>query len=208
MALFNEILTGRYNRALQKLFQIKGSPPAPQLAGEIAATISMFYGAENRYIEGWNRFGIGVFSGVPTAANRAAVRIRMPANSGVVGVVERISVIKGTTTSLPQMFYDSIATAMPTENVTNAGARSLDTRQQQTNSNAIVSTSVNFGVLGTEAFIGACTSSVAFEFIWTDINEISLPPGSQITIGDDILADQLLVSFMWRERPLEESEKT
>src|SRR5882762_4396490 len=35
MARFNEILTGRYNRFLQKLLQMKGGPPSAQLASEI-----------------------------------------------------------------------------------------------------------------------------------------------------------------------------
>ncbi len=35
MALFNEILVGRYNRFLQRLLSMKGHPPAPQLASEI-----------------------------------------------------------------------------------------------------------------------------------------------------------------------------
>jgi len=40
MAKFNEILAGRYNRFLQKLFQMKGGPPSAQLSSEITTNIS------------------------------------------------------------------------------------------------------------------------------------------------------------------------
>jgi hypothetical protein len=209
MALYNEILTGRYNRALQKIFQLKGGPPAPQLAGEISVTLSMFYGVENRYLEGWNRYAIAAAPGTPAAGNRAAVRIRNAANSNVVGVLERISIFKSVAPgSTPFVLVDSIATTMPTENNANIGARSLDTRQQQTNSNLIVSTSVNFGIVGTSAMFAPCTNLVPFEIVWYENQEICLSPNEQLTVADDVLADALLVSFVWRERPLEEGERT
>jgi len=207
MALYNEILAGRYNRALQKIFGIKGEAPSPQLAGEIAATIGMFYGVENRYVEGWQRFAIAANPGVPAAGNRSAVRIRMPANSGVIGVIERLSFFKGNTTSSPAIMYDSIAKVMPTDSVANTGERSFDSRQQQTNSKPIVSQSINFGVLGTVAFFADATSAVPFELVWDENQEIVLPPGSQLTVADDTLADAIVVSIMWRERPIEDSEK-
>src|SRR2546429_6369326 len=103
----------------------------------------MFYGVENRYLEGWQRFAIGVNPGTPAAGNRAAVRIRMPAGSGVIAVLARISVFKGGAASSPVLLYDSIATPMPTQNVVTPGARSLDTRHQQPNDNPIVSEHVN-----------------------------------------------------------------
>ena len=209
MALYNEILTGRYNRFLQKLLGMKGEAPSPQLASEIIASFSLFQGAENRYLEGWNRFAIAGSPGIPAAGNRAAVRIRMPQNSNVIGVIEKMSIIKGSAGgSQPAVLFDSIATPMPTENNVNIGARNLDPRQQQTGSNAIVSNSVNFGVVGTVGFFAPCTNLVAFEWVWTENHELPLAPNSQITVADDQLADSIIVSIMWRERPLEESERT
>src|SRR2546430_12115689 len=89
-----------------------------------------------------------------------------------------------------------------------AGSGSWHRRQQQTNSNAIVSESVNFGVLGTTAFFASCTSGVPFEFIWDENQEIALPPGSQVTIAADQLVDVIIVSFMWRGQPIQDSERT
>jgi hypothetical protein len=54
MAKYNEILTGRYNRFIQKLFSMKGPAPAPQLSSDIAMQMSFFNGVENRYLEGWD----------------------------------------------------------------------------------------------------------------------------------------------------------
>src|SRR5258708_40293223 len=88
MALFNEILVGRYNRFLQKLLAMKGGPPAPQLATEIGTNIQLFHGVENRYLEGWQRFG-GQFS-VPAAGvgNVGGFRFRNPAGNNVITAVE------------------------------------------------------------------------------------------------------------------------
>src|SRR2546430_17058792 len=89
-----------------------------------------------------------------------------------------------------------------------AGSGSWHRRQQQTNSNAIVSESVNFGVLGTTAFFASCTSGVPLEFIWDENQEIALPPGSQVTIAADQLVEVIIVWFIWRGRPKEEIGRT
>src|SRR5437763_11360751 len=91
MAKFNEILVGRYNRALQKLLGMKGEPPAPQLASEIAATLSFFYGAEMRFIESWNIYGINAEASA-AVGNSSGVRLRNPAASNVIAVIQRLSI--------------------------------------------------------------------------------------------------------------------
>src|SRR5260370_7764711 len=61
MARYNEILTGRYNRLLQKLLQMKGGPPAPQLASEISPQLSIpDLGVESRFHLGWNSFAFPI----------------------------------------------------------------------------------------------------------------------------------------------------
>src|SRR5260370_42568385 len=92
MARYNEILTGRYNRLLQKLLQMKGGPPAPQLASEISPHLSSpDLGVESRFHRGWNRFGfaINTAAGVGTAS---AAQLRNPPNSKVIGVIHKIQV--------------------------------------------------------------------------------------------------------------------
>ena len=88
MARFNEILAGRLNRAIQKFTSMKGEPPAPQLSGEMVPVFPLFWGAENRYLEGWQRFGFLILPNAAGVGNVNAYRLRNPAKSGVVAVVD------------------------------------------------------------------------------------------------------------------------
>src|SRR5438445_12035826 len=88
MAAFNEILSGRYNRFLQKLLQIKGGPPAAQLASEVGAQITLYHGSETTYLQGWELFG-GGYDVRPQVGVASAVGLRHAGNSGVVGVVTK-----------------------------------------------------------------------------------------------------------------------
>src|SRR5437879_1331505 len=90
MARYNEILVGRFNRFLQKVFAMKGEPPAPQLAGEISPNFQLFSGVENRYLEAWDRFAAGV-NVAPVAGNLSGIRLRNPAGSNIVAVLERVT---------------------------------------------------------------------------------------------------------------------
>src|SRR5689334_14381216 len=91
MARFNEILVGRYNRFAQKLLQIKGDAPVPQLAGDIQLSMPLYSGAENRYLESWDRYGVGVLVAAQVGINSGA-RLRNPLGANLVIVVERIVV--------------------------------------------------------------------------------------------------------------------
>src|SRR5713226_3934628 len=88
MAIYNEILVGRYNRALQKLLGMKGPASMNQLAGELITTFNLFYGTENRYLESWDRYAVENEQ-TAGAGNTAFLRIRNPTNSGVVAVIEK-----------------------------------------------------------------------------------------------------------------------
>src|SRR5229473_5047766 len=94
MAVYNEILAGRFNRALQKLFGIKGPPAVPQLGGEIVPSVSMFYGVENRYLEAWERFGFQIVQAA-VVGQAGSFRLRNPVNSGTIAVLEKITVWSG-----------------------------------------------------------------------------------------------------------------
>ena len=49
MALYNEILVGRFNRGLQKFLSIKGGPPAPQRPMSLEQTIEHVLELRERY---------------------------------------------------------------------------------------------------------------------------------------------------------------
>src|SRR5260370_38167544 len=91
MAYTNEILVGRVNRGLQKLFGIKGPSPVPQLASDVQAVHPVFNGVENRYLDGWNRFGAQTSQGA-RVGNISGFRIPNPATSKVIAVFEKIAV--------------------------------------------------------------------------------------------------------------------
>jgi hypothetical protein len=210
MALYNEILAGRYNRFLQKLFSMKGEPPSPQLGGEIAPAFPLFSGAENRYLESWQRFGLAVDTALAAAGNRPAVRIRNPVGSNVVAVIERIIVWSIVAATDAYLFYNAVATVLPTENAANLTGTQIDVRGGQIGSTAILSTSINFGLLGTNpiAHVPLTAGTGIFDFIITDIHEMPMAPGSEYTVVPTTFASELVVSILWRERFLEESERT
>src|SRR5229473_7164270 len=90
MAKFNEILVGRFNRALQKLLSMKGGPPSAQLATEITPNIQFnSMGQDFRALEDWYRFGIAN-EVLANAANQSATRLRNPATSNRIVVIEKI----------------------------------------------------------------------------------------------------------------------
>jgi hypothetical protein len=207
MARYNEILAGRYNRMLQKLFAMKGGPPVPQLSGDVQPSFNLFSGVENRYLESWQRFGAFADTTAPAAGNRAAVRIRNPANSTVVAVLEKIAVSENIATDTALFFYDAVAVPMPTENAT-ITPRNLDARGQQLGATSIVTTSINFGILGTSFFAALILLNSTYDFMINEDQEITLPPGSELTVAANALVNAFRCSFMWRERVLEESERT
>jgi hypothetical protein len=210
MALFNEILSGRYNRALQKLFGMKGGPPSPQLAGEIAATISMFYGVENRYLENWSTFG-GASAVTAGGAQFAAVRVRNPLNSGMVAVFHKVSISFGVLDNLWQLGRGSVNTDLttiiqvPDFDLRNGGKASSSVFSAQTNfaSQAAALPAGNNAIWAVNLPANTLADYITFE-----AQEIPLLPGGYVQLTGGIAAEQMTTVFNWRERPLEDSEKT
>src|SRR5713101_6456511 len=110
MAVFNEIGIGRWNRFIQKITDIKGSPPARQLASEIVFQHPIFHGQENRYLESWDRFGVGLTVG-PIAAQQSGVRLVNPSASNVIAVVEKAVVVTGAT-SFANLEYGRVGASL------------------------------------------------------------------------------------------------
>jgi hypothetical protein len=207
MARYNEIQSGRFARAVQKLFGVKGEVPVASLAGEVVVAHSFLSGAENRYLEGWQRFGCEAGTGTPAAGNRSAIRIRNPVGSNVLAVIERFQIWEPTAADTPQLFFNGIATVMPTETGV-ASPQQLDLRAGQTGSNMIVSLSVNFGLIGSNPIWQASIPlNGTADIIITDIHELPLAPGSEYTIVSTTLVTQIAVNLLWRERFVEDSER-
>src|SRR5215472_15093243 len=126
MALYNEILSGRFNRAIQKYLGIKGGPPAAQLASDIAFTWEFPLGNEFRILESWAIFMTTANMTAPGVGNRVGFRLRNPAASNVVTVLQKVTYanIVGTVDG-PFATFQTIATDL---NVAAGAPRSLDKR--------------------------------------------------------------------------------
>src|SRR5215831_9055081 len=93
MAIYNEILAGRFNRALQKLTSIKGGPPSRQIGSEIMPGWNLPLGNEFRYLEGWNRYSVLVALSTGGVGNISAARFRNLAGSNMIAVFEKIAMV-------------------------------------------------------------------------------------------------------------------
>ena len=208
MAKYNEILSGRFNRFLQKLFSMKGGPPAPQLSGDIQMSLNFFNGVENRWLEGWNRFGVGAFCpGV--AAQNSHIRFLNPVTSGVVAVIERLSISEATA--------DTIFISQDTgqANLTNAiGQRCLDNRPVRGSTSTLgaacqtsflQNVAINGGII---ARINVPAFNDVLVLATTDNQEITILPGDSLEVTSTNANVNMIANIIWRERPLEDSEKT
>ncbi len=210
MARQNEILVGRFNRLLQKVLSMKGGPPAPQLASEIMPVLSFWSGAENRGLESWARF-IGSVVQVGVAANFTKARIGNPAGSNIVAVIERLTVVSGNFDNIALGY--AAAFLAPLSPVATVGA--MDTRQPTTSPTLILSIAV-FGAAIAAAeqqyvvsFGGSAAGQIAnYDYIQTDNQEITVFPGQMLHIGQLTANETLRVNMVWRERFLEDSERT
>jgi hypothetical protein len=208
MAIFNEILVGRFNRGLQKLFGIKGPPPVRQLAGEIQPSHQLFSGCENRFLEGWTVFGSGV--AIAGGATTPQVRIRNPLGSNVIGVISKLSFFS----SLGgQESFISMSTGLADLSSSN-GVRCLDNRPVKGAASTLgatlrVSSQAAGSLVGGVIYRAQPLASVEQQYVTTEFNELPLLPDDCIDVFINNTVGTLLnVTFQWRERPLEESERT
>jgi hypothetical protein len=209
MALYNEIFAARFNRALQKTFGMKGGPPAPQLAGEVAATISHFWGIEQRYPEGWGRFAATSQQGAGGAGTRASVRIDNPKSSKIIAVIEKLMIVAtaGGAQDTPFLTY-SIISAGDQAGAPVLANTGLDQRGPQTPQLHITSQATAAAVLGVTIMNFQLQPNTQFDVILLEDHELPLMPNSSYTLYSNVLNQGLAVNILWRERPQEDSEVT
>lgn len=203
MAIYNEIQIGRLNRFLQKYFGIKGGPPAPQLAADIQVALNLFNGAENRYLEGWDRFAV-TDSQAAVAANAGGLRLRNPAGSNVIAVFEGVWAFNTTAVvDQPALQHAAIATDLGTAIAFTTNR--LDPRGRP-NSSLIFSKASPAALLTTMWQLPFLANTFS-AFIGTDIEEFPLLPGDAIQIVSNQVNQLIGASFLWRERFLEDGER-
>lgn len=212
MAIYNEILSPRYSRFIQKLFSMKGSSPVKALAGELQTVFNIFGGVENRALEEWSRFG-AVGDAGPTAANQSGVRFRNPAGSNVVAVLEKLTIAAAANDRLlvqqgqpaAGVQVVDLATIVPVQG-NRFDPRGLQAptlvESQQATAAAIPAMPAQFTFWG-ELML----ANTPYDVIWFENQEISIFPGEAIQVVAVTVNERLLTSAVWRERLLEEAER-
>ncbi len=207
MALLNEILVGRFNRALQKLLGMKGEAPVPQLASELMPVLVWQLTTEERYLQGWDRFNHSLQRSAAVGAT-AGVRLRNPGTSNTIVVLEhvRLRSALGDTASLELNGTDADLGAIAVVTATRLDGRG------RSNPTLVWSSGDNptdFTVAGAaheRISLAAAVDDV--NFIRTVNAEVPLLPGFSFQARGVTTGDNLRLSVRWRERFLEESERT
>lgn len=208
MAVFNEILVGRFNRYLQKLTGIKGTAPTPALGTEIAGQFDLnSFNQEDRYLLGYDSFWLTNSNG-PNAGLNSAVRLRNPVGSNVIAVVEFVGFWESLAdTAAPGMVISYARTIVgDLGTVSTAGA--LDSRSQRIASTCQDSVGVGAFLTNVILTVPEVTANSFFGLTLYEGMEIPLLPGSAIQVSTTVVNTHLEVSFKWRERFLEDSERT
>ena len=205
MALQNEILVGRFNRALQKLLSIKGPPPAATIGGDIQPELLLEdLGVEARYITGWDRFILraGVVGG---AGQLAATIFRNPAASATIAVIEKL------VHSFQQndQIFGSIRTVGAGADGTpiSLTQAAIDHRGRPS-TGMVISTTPNFGAFGITQYSIRGLAFTNYDSVITENQEVTILPGDALVLGSQTVAAVMDTTFIWRERFLEESERT
>jgi len=203
MAKYNEILTGRHNRFLTKLFSMKGPAPAPQLASDIQVSQPIFHGVENRCLESWDRFGVGILI-APTIGQTNTVQFRNPAQSNAIIVMEKLLVFSVVAQELDISVGQSTVDLAST-----ASTAKLDSRTARFQSLLIAS----FAITSVGGLVGiivraSMLAGVQYDVIIDADQEIPILPNQGLRVNETAANSQLIVSAIWRERALEESEVT
>lgn len=199
-----DVWLARYNRWLEKILNIKGGPSLVDLDPSLTAVSSTQGGVEERYLLGWNMFGLAI--DVPAvAANLSAVRVRNPIGSNVVAVFQKIMV-----GAVATDFYSLVNGPATVDLATPVGGATLRLDARTISSASVVFSQSNTvvsppGLANTFQRI-ALTLNTNWDFVLDD--EVPLLPGDALEVFGNTVNQRLVVSHMWRERPLEQSELT
>ncbi len=209
MARYNELLVGRFNRFVQKLFSMKGPVTMPQVSSELQMTMEFFNGVENRTLEGWNEFS-GQVNVPGLAGNVASFKLRNPVGSNVIAVIEKLtmSIAQGSAPSTPMGWTITQPDAGDLNNVglTSRASGGIDGRGQG----------------GPVLSLSGQQQTLAFGYTWstyyqagtpvdmlaTHDQELSIAPNTQLVLNTGNGATPAILSVRWRERFLEDSERS
>jgi hypothetical protein len=210
MAGYNEILEGRFNRSLQRLFNMKGPASMNELSTSLQYQLSAHADADQRYNESWDSFGF-FGTALSNAATGGALRLRNPAASGVIAVFSSILL-----TLAGGAAADLFAAEIGFNTGDLAGAsligHGLDSRTVR--NSAFVGTinpaAGSGGGAGFGAFSQFPTAAGQTTFGVADFldgfHRIVLTPGWAVQVRSSTINQTFSARFLWEERPIGDSE--
>jgi len=211
MAVLNEILVGRFNRFLQKWLSMKGPASMNTLSPELVAVVPVFHAAEDRYLEGWGRFGLLLQQGGGGAGQFSKANLRNPSSSNVVAVIEKIRVGFASLAANMSVTLSIAPGAADLSVIPGTANTRFDARgpaQSVCIPSREPSVGAQVGVLIDEVFLGTGAGpGDTADFLVTDMQELPLLPGDSYRVQGNSATIGLDISFWWRERFLEDSER-
>jgi hypothetical protein len=161
----------------------------------------MFSGRENRYLESWNTFSQGVITAA-TAAQTNGVQLRNPPASNVIAVVEKLLIAAGAAMTI------TLSNGSGADLTVALNGNPYDGRTGVSSTCVMSSSVASPAVLGAALGPISAQANVNLDVIVTDIQELVITPGTTLRLTGGTVNTSLAVFWIWRERFLEESERT
>ena len=207
MALFNEILSGRFNRFAQKALSMKGPPALPTLSQDLQIALPWRVGNEDDYLRSVDWFGLSV-ANAANAAGFFGFRLTNPLNSGIIAVIKRMRF--RTTIADGASIEAAYNLAPPTFYAVQNQGSALDGRlkRQSTCTYSLTNAATTGVSLGAGAIDFYATAAGVDNFWLQDIDQgIVLTPASALNVFGSTNNAVCFSSIWWTERVLEDSEK-
>ena len=198
MALLNEIQTGRVNAILHKMFDMKEGAPAPQLSGDVVATIALEQDRPEWEFLGGGRLCAGNTDLAAQAGELGAIALWNPAGSNTLLVLEQV-VVGNFSASLINQGW--ITTAL-----SSGGQHAFrDSRSgiESTSATGQVTYQTAAGVSIQTIVLKHACGSVGINSL---LAPVVISPGFGWSVVDTAANQRHTVNFFWRERQLEPSE--
>lgn len=197
----NEIMQGRFPRALQRFFGIQGPPPVPQLSPEVQAQLDVGpQASELSYLLDERLCAASVLVSAVVGQQSFAI-LHNPVSSGMLMVVDEVHGSVLTVTDYLAIIASSGITAF-----TAASEFVRDLRWTAGRTVGFVSSGNGAGAIGASNQL-ATVRAAADAFIQMPGMPVVLLPGDQLLLG--VLTDNIAMvgGFSWRERALPELER-
>ena len=203
MAVYNEILAGRFNRFVQKLLSIKGPTSLVAMSSDLTFIHQVQSGSETRYLEGWDLFS-ATRNVAAVAAQLSLLQLRNPVGSGIVGVLTLAQAQGGAADGLAiYLSRSGVTTDLAGGIIATQGwdARGRPGATIIASFGNAAAPAGSFIQVFTNLFLANTTSSTPWGY------EIPITPGVALTLASNSFNVSDFFVANWRERPLEDSEK-